>query len=282
MTSPTPRVGIIVLNWNGLEDTRACLLSLRALEGPPPQIYVVDNGSTDGSVEALFREYGEAITILANRRNLLWAGGNNVGIVRALADGCTHLLLLNNDTLVDQRLLTALLAAQEETGPGLFCPKIYYARQPDLLWYAGGRLSLGRARFAHRGIRDVDHGQYDRLEETGWATGCALFAPRQVWERVGLLDESFELYSEDVDYSLRARAAGYPVVFVPQAKVWHKVSASLGGNLSRRKLTRKWASLKRLLRKHQPNTLRRCWALTDFLLTEPPRVLLAGLRGKLK
>ncbi len=282
MISPTPHVGIIVLNWNGLEDTRACLMSLRALEGPPVDLYVVDNGSTDGSVEALHREYGAAITLLANRRNLLWAGGNNVGIVRALADGCSHLLLLNNDTLVDQRLVAELLAAEAQIGPGLFCPKIYYARQADLLWYAGGKLSLRRARIGHRGIRDVDRGQYDRLEETDWVTGCAMFAPRAVFDTVGLLDESFELYSEDVDYSLRAREAGYPLVYVPAAKVWHKVSASLGGNLSRRKLVRKWASLKRLLRKHQPNILLRTWALADFMLTEPPRVILAGLRGRLK
>lgn len=280
MTSE-PRVGIIVLNWNGLADTRACLHSLLALEGPPPRIYVVDNASTDGSVTTLHREFSDRIVLLANGRNLLYAGGNNVGILRALADGCSHLLLLNNDTLVDPRLQLELLAAAAH-GPGLHCPKIYYADRPDVLWYAGGRLALRKARISHRGIRETDRGQYDRMERTDWATGCALFAPRLVFEQVGLLDESFELYSEDVDYSLRVRAAGFPVMYVPAAKVWHKVSASIGGNFSRRKLVRKWNSLRRLLRKHLPNPLVRRLALLHFLLTEPPRLLIAGLRGKLK
>jgi GT2 family glycosyltransferase len=275
-------VAIIVLNWNGLADTVECLESLLRLEGPPPVIYVVDNGSTDGSVDALRRQYGERMVLIANERNLLYAGGNNVGIQRALADGCTHLLLLNNDTVVDGGMLRELLAASAVWGDAVLCPKIYYARDGGKrLWYAGGWVNLARARSAHRGIREEDHGQYDRMEETGWATGCALFGTRRVFETVGLLDESFQLYSEDLDYCLRARAAGFPSVYVPAAKVWHKVSAAIGGNLSRRKLSRKWNSLRRLLRKHVPNPLIRWKALCDFVVTETIRVLWAGLRGKL-
>jgi GT2 family glycosyltransferase len=276
-----PKVGIIILNWNGLADTRACLETLFALDGPPPVLYVVDNGSTDGSVTALLREYGDRIVLISNPRNLMYAGGNNVGILRALQDGCSHILLLNNDTLVDRGVLVHLLAACQQWNDALYCPKIYYADRPDTFWYAGGLLSLHRGRSAHRGIRETDHGQYDRTEETAWATGCALFGTRRVFDTVGLLDENFELYNEDLDYCLRARAGGFPIVYVPDARLWHKVSSSVGGNLSKRKLTRKWSSLKRLLNKHIPNPVLRCMALTDFVLTEPPRVLWAGLRGKL-
>lgn len=275
------RVGIIVLNWNGLEDTRACLGSLFALEGVTPQIYVVDNGSEDGSAAALGAEFGGRIILITNERNLLYAGGNNVGIRRALLDGCTHLLLLNNDTVVDPAMLCELLKVSAERGDAILCPKIYYAKDPARLWYAGGVVSLKRARAAHRGIREIDRGQFDRIEETGWATGCALFATRRVFETVGLLDDSFQLYSEDLDYCLRARGEGYPIVYVPTAKVWHKVSAAMGGNLSRRKLTRKWNSLRRLLRKHVPDPLMRYRALCDYAVTETFRVIWAGLRGKL-
>ena len=279
---PEPSVGIIVLNWNGLADTRECLLSLAGLRAVKPQIYVVDNGSTDGSVDALYKEFSHSITQLVNGRNLLYAGGNNVGILRALEDGSSHLLLLNNDTVVDPDLVSELVKASDQHPNSILCPKIYYAARPNTLWYAGGKLNLRRARIAHRGIRELDRGQYDRMEATGWATGCALFAPRLVFETVGLLDDSFQLYSEDVDYCLRAKAAGFRTIFVPSAKLWHKVSSAVGGNLSQNKLKRKWNSLRRLLKKHLPNPMMRYWALTDFVITEPFRVVIAGLRGRLR
>ena len=275
-------VGIIVLNWNGWEDTRECLDSLFELSGSSPKIYVVDNGSRDDSVRRLREHYGSRIELIANARNLLYAGGNNVGILRALNDGCTHLLLLNNDTIADRGLLESLLIASQELPDAILCPKIYYADESQLLWYAGGTLSLRRARAAHRGIRETDRGQYDRTEETAWATGCALFAPRKIFETVGLFDESFELYSEDLDYSLRAKTAGFRVFYIPSAKVWHKVSASIGGNLSRRKIVRKWKSLRRLLRKHVPNPFSRFFALFDFMLTESVRVFFGVVSGRLR
>jgi hypothetical protein len=280
MPLPEALVGIIVLNWNGLEDTRKCLVSLFQTSGFSPRIYVVDNGSTDGSVENLYQEFGDRMVLLANRRNLLFAGGNNVGIRRALEDGCTHLLLLNNDTTVDPEMLVELMKAEREDA--VLCPKIYYMDRPSVLWYAGGQLNLRRARIAHRGIREVDRGQYDLVEPTDWATGCALFATRRVYETVGLLDEEFRLYGEDVDFCLRAGAAGFPIIYVPTAEVWHKVSAAIGGNLSRRKLARKWSALRRLVRKHIPNPLTRTVALADFILTEPFRVASAVLRGKMR
>jgi GT2 family glycosyltransferase len=279
---PDRRVGVIVLTWNGLSDTRECVQSLFRLSGPPPRIYVVDNGSSDGSVGRLREEFADRIALIANPRNLLYAGGNNVGILRAMSDGCTHLLLLNNDTTVDAALLDVLTRASAEHEDAVLCPKIYYADRPDTLWYAGGTLSLRRARVAHRGIRQRDRGQFERLEETGWATGCALFAPRRIYETVGLLDESFRLYCEDLDYCLRARAAGFRILYVPEAKVWHKVSASLGGNLSREKIVRKWNSLRRLLRKHLPNPFARLLALSDFAITEAFRVVFGLITGRLR
>jgi GT2 family glycosyltransferase len=274
--------GVIVLNWNGYEDSRACLASLLNISEPKSTIYFVDNASEDESVSKLKSEFGDRIVYLQNDRNLLYAGGNNVGIRRALADGCSSILLLNNDTLVDPLLMHELQKAADDLGDAVYCPKILYANDPSRLWYAGGILKLSRARSAHRGIRELDQGQYDTREETAWATGCALFATRRVFETVGFLDEDFALYSEDLDYCLRARAAGFKIFYVPRAKLWHKVSASVGGNLSRNKLKRKWNSLRRLLKKHIPNPLLRQKALLDFVITEPPRILFMALRGKLR
>lgn len=276
------KVGIIVLNWNGLSDTVECIQSLLPQISGERTLYVVDNGSTDNSVISLHKTFGDAIILLSNPRNLLYAGGNNVGIVSALQDDCTHILLLNNDTTVATNFLDELEKAAAEFGDTLLCPKIYFARDPERLWYAGGELSLKRARIWHRGIREIDRGQFDRAEATGWATGCALMGTRHVFQTVGFLDTDFPLYMEDVDYSLRAKQAGFPIYYIPTAKVWHKVSATVGGNFSRNKIKRKWKSLRILMRKHQPNSITRTFALCDFVITEFFRVGWGMLTGKLK
>jgi GT2 family glycosyltransferase len=273
---------VIVLNWNGLADTLECIHSLLPQVNSGRLLYVVDNGSTDQSVLELRRLFADRIVLLANPRNLLYAGGNNVGILRALADGCSHLLLLNNDTTVAEDFLTELERAANDLGDVILCPKIYYANPADQLWYAGGEMRLRRARIWHRGIRETDHGQYNRREATGWATGCALFGSAQVFKTVGLLDTDFPLYMEDVDYCLRAKQAGFPIYYVPAARVWHKISASVGGNLSRNKLTRKWKSLRLLLNKHVPNPALRVPALADFVVTEFARAGWGILSGKIK
>lgn len=267
------RIAVIVLNWNGLADSRECLNSLLAAPNRDVRFYVVDNASSDGSVEALRQEFGDRIALIENSENLLYAGGNNAGIRRALDDGCTHLLLLNNDTIVDARLLDELSAAAERWGDAILCPKIYFADPPDMLWYAGGSLDLSRATFLHRGHGQSDRGQFDVEEPTGWVTGCALFASRRVFENVGLLDESLGLYNEDVDFCLRAARLGFPMVYVPRGRIWHKVSASVGDGFPLRKLRLKWISLTRLLCHHLPTRRARFTALTRFLATELPKQL---------
>jgi len=266
------RLAVIVLNWNGLADTRECLNSLLAAPNRDARIYVVDNASSDGSVEALAREFGAQITLVVNSENLLYAGGNNAGIRRALDDDCSHLLLLNNDTIADARLLDELCVAADRSGDAILCPKIYFADPPDMLWYAGGVLDVSRATFLHRGHGESDHGQFDAEEHTDWATGCALFASRRVFEATGFLDERLGLYNEDVDFCLRAARSGFPIVYVPRGKVWHKVSASVGG-FSLRKLRLKWISLMRLLRLHLPTRSARVRALAQFIVAELPKQL---------
>lgn len=276
------RVAIIVLTYNGLSDTRECLRSLEKLDGERATVYVVDNGSTDGTADELAREFGNDIVLICNRTNLLYAGGNNVGIRRALEDGHARILLLNNDTTVAPDSLEQLVRASREIPEAILAPKIYYASHPHILWYAGGRANLRRARLAHRGIREKDAGQYDLTEPTDWATGCALFAPRVIFDKIGLLDERMGLYNEDVDFCLRAKESGFAVYYVPSAKVWHKVSAAVGGNFSRTKLVHKWHSLRILLRRHLPTAGARSRALLDFCLTEPARVAAILLKNKLK
>jgi GT2 family glycosyltransferase len=225
------RLVIVVLNWNGLEDTRALLNSLARCREPggwSASVLVVDNGSTDGSVAALGAEFPR-IALLALPDNLRFAGGNNAGVRRALEEGADAVMLLNNDTEADPALVERmLLALDQHPEAGALGPLIYYGAPSQRIWYAGGRCVVGWGHTAHRGLRDLDRGQYRSIESTGYLTGCCLLARREAWERVGLLDERYFIYAEDADWSLRARRAGLRLLFVPTARLWHRVSATAG------------------------------------------------------
>ena len=225
------RLAIVVLNWNGLEDTRALLASLRLLrrpEGWEAFTIVVDNGSTDGSALKLAVEHPE-VELLALPENRRFAGGNNVGLRRALERGADAIMLLNNDTAADPELAEKLLLAlEQDPAAGAAAPLIYFGPPSRVIWYAGGRCIPSLGWTSHRGLRRLDRGHYRSVEATGYLTGCCLLAWRSVWEKVGLLDEDYYIYAEDADWCLRARAAGYRLLFVPGARLWHKVSASSG------------------------------------------------------
>jgi len=221
----------IVLNWNGLADTRALLGTLRNCATPVGwrvHVMVVDNGSGDGSAAALTREFPE-IEVLALPENRRFAGGNNAGLLRALGAGADAMMLLNNDTEADPQLFTRLiLALEQDPSAGAAAPLIFFARPLERIWYAGGTCVPALGLAAHRGLRKAYVGQYRAVEETGYLTGCCLLATREAWEKVGLLDERYFIYAEDADWCLRARAAGFTLLFVPTARLWHKVSASSG------------------------------------------------------
>ena len=222
---------VIVLNWNGLGDTRALIPTLercRVIPGWRLSVMVVDNGSTDGSVAALRAEF-PAVELLALPENLRFAGGNNAGLRLALERGDDAIALLNNDTEADPGLFEhLLLALEQDPGAGAAAPLIYFGAPSQHIWYAGAVCNPALGLTAHRGLRALDRGQFRSVEETGYLTGCCLLATRTTWQKVGLLDESYFIYAEDADWSLRARAAGLRLLFVPTARLWHKVSASAG------------------------------------------------------
>lgn len=225
-------LAVVVLSWNGVQLTRETLDSLarcRVPAGWRAHVIVVDNASTDGSPEAIAAEYpwAELVGLPENRR---FAGGNNAGLARALGQGADAVMLLNNDVQADPGLYEKLLAALDESpGAGAAAPLIYHAAPTDRIWYAGGRCVPALAHASHRGIRERDRGQYRSVEDTGYLTGCCLLATAEAWRKVGLLDERYFIYAEDADWCLRARAAGYRLLFVPTARLWHQVSASSGG-----------------------------------------------------
>jgi GT2 family glycosyltransferase len=219
-------VHVIVLNWNLPEETIACVDSVWASSKVDLKVIVVDNGSTDRSVERFQEHFGDAVTIIENTRNLGFAAGMNVGIRWALAEGARSILLLNNDTVVDADMIYHLASlATQSPRAGVAGPVIYYYDRPQRVWRFGDRehrwlpvpLQLPESALSEAGHRPF------RLD---YVTACGMLVRRQVFEAIGLLDERYFMYFEDADFCRRAREAGYEIWCAPQARMWHKVSLS--------------------------------------------------------
>ncbi len=231
MSSDQPKVSIVILNWNSYEVTRDCFLSLRKLAYPNFEVVLVDNGSIDSSAEKLAQEFPET-RVIKNDQNLGFTGGNNIGMRDALRRGTDYLLLLNNDTIVAPNFLAELVrVAESDARIGMVNPKIYYFEPADRIWYAGGKYIRWRTFPKHFGLRQRDDGSYDQMQEVSFATGCALLIKAGVAQKIGLLDDIFFLSFEDVDWSVRALAAGYKAVYVPASVIWHRDSYVTEKNL---------------------------------------------------
>jgi GT2 family glycosyltransferase len=232
-TTP-PLVYIILLTWNQRQDTLACLASLEQLTYPKIQILVVDNGSQDGTSEVIRGQF-PAVDLLVNEHNLGFQGGFNLGMRYALAHGADFLLVMNNDTAVQPDMLDELMAYAGMPEVGMLAPKIYYFDEPERIWSVGGDCHPITFEMTHKGDNQIDHGQWSEVVERDFLVGCAMLMPRALPEKIGLFDTGYHpIYYEDVDLCVRARQAGFRLLLVPSAKMWHRVSASGGGSGSPR------------------------------------------------
>ena len=222
-----PCVAIIILNWNGLTDTLECLASLTRLKYRNFQIIVVDNGSKDGSVEGIRRRFPDVV-LIENKENLGFSEGNNAGLRYALAGKTDHFLLINNDTVVDSEFLGQLVTvAEADATVGIVSPLIFDFARRDEIWTAGATINWADG--STRRLRAGELAGQDELPlEVDFVSGCALLAKREVIEKTGVLDPAFYLYYEETDWCVRAHKQGYRILCVPQARIWHKVSGSLG------------------------------------------------------
>ena len=220
----SPRVVIVVLSWNGRDDTLNCLASLRLLTYPAYQVVVVDNGSTDGSVEAIRAEYPD-VSLIETGENLGYVGGNNAGLSWALERGGDYVLLLNNDTEVAPEFLSELVRVAESVpSVGIVGPTIYYFDRPQTIWSAGGAIDWARGETRMIGLDEADTGQFGcEPRPVDFVTGCALLVKSRVIQQIGMLDLRFFAYYEDAEWSVRAARAGFAIWHVPSAKIWHKI-----------------------------------------------------------
>ncbi|MCX6793698.1 MAG: glycosyltransferase family 2 protein [Candidatus Gottesmanbacteria bacterium] len=228
------KVFVIIVNWKGKKDTEICLSSLAKIEkgNVDFRVIVVDNGSADDSVASIRKKYPRVI-VLPTGRNLGFTGGNNVGITFARQYQADFVWLLNNDTFVDAHVLD-ILSAFADPRVGICGSKIYFAPGHEfhagrytrkelgkVFWYAGGLVDWDNMYASHRGVDEVDRGQFDAEEETPFVTGCSMMVRRSVFDRIGMLDDRYYLYLEDLDFCLRAKKAGFTLHYVPASVLWH-------------------------------------------------------------
>lgn len=227
--APCPGVIVVVLNWNGAQTTLDCLTTVYALDYPRYTAAVVDNGSTDGSPAIIGNAFPQ-VKILALEHNAGLSEGYNAGLRWALEQGCDYVLLLNNDVALGSDTLRVLVeAAEEHPQAGLISPKIFLGAPPsDRIYWTGGWFTLNPFRAPTRGYRCRDRGHWDTLCEADLSANTAVLARAAMIRAVGLLDPDYFYMCEDFDWSLRARQAGFGVLFVPQAHVWHLESTTIG------------------------------------------------------
>ncbi len=263
------KLAIIILNYNKVDLLKQSLTSLFPNIDKSVELIVVDNGSSDGSRQYLeqLKVKSAKLKVIYNKHNLGFTGGNNIGINYALDKGFDYIMLLNNDVLVKDsfwRPMVDYLAKNPKVG--VLGPKIYFApgyefhrdrysenERGKVIWYAGGQIDWNNVYPSHRGVDQVDSGQYDEIEETEFVTGCCLLARKEVWEKIGGLDNKYYLYYEDVDFSLKVKQMGLRTVYLPQAVIWHMNAGSSqsGGELqdyynarNRMLFGMRWAPLK--------------------------------------
>jgi len=221
-----PVVGAVVLNWNRPEDTCLCVESLKASDYPLLRIVVVDNGSDVVQYERL-RQALTGVEIIRSENNLGFGRGNNLGIWYLLEQGAAYVLLVNNDALVDPQMVGILVNAMEsDPSIGAAGPIIYYMSEPEKVWFAGYRFRdklyvLRRGLHLKPPIKPVEY--------VDFISGCGMLLRREALEQVGGFSPEYFMYYEDLDLCVRIRKAGWKIACVTIAKMWHAVSASLGG-----------------------------------------------------
>jgi len=239
------KVFVVIINYKGEKDTIELLSSLKNVDKNSfdLNVLVIDNYPQD-PINVKEEAYSDLkLKIIFSENNLGFTGGNNLGISYAINNGADYIVILNNDTLVDPEFISELIKAADEKGDGIFVPKIYFAKGYEfhkdryekselgkVIWYAGGVLDWKNVFGTHRGVDEVDHGQFDKMEITDFATGCCFLITKNTLAKVGMLDDNYFLYYEDNDLSQRVKKEGFKVYYVPDAAVWHKNAGSTGGS----------------------------------------------------
>ena len=239
------KVFAVAINYNKSDVTHEWLASMKKVKTPgfTLDIVIVDNASVE-PFTLTKNEQAENIHVICSKENTGFTGGNNIGMQYALGHSADYILIINNDTFADPDLVNNLLKQLDSDKKiGLTTPKIYFAKGHEfhkdrykstelgkVFWYAGGFIDWANIKSVHRGVDEVDHGQYDKEEQVDFASGCCMLLKREVLERVGLFDDRGFMYYEDAILCQAIQKAGYTLWYVPSAVLWHLNAASSGGS----------------------------------------------------
>jgi GT2 family glycosyltransferase len=220
MNVPEPLIGCVILNFGRLDDTLECLRSLAAGSYRRYFAIVLDCLPAEGGSAAICASFPDA-EVIALHENRGYAGNNNIGIRAALRRSAEWVFLLNDDTVLDTEVLAQLVGAIPEGNVGVAGPLLLHHSEPDVIQSAGGAFTADWQAY-HFGLNEPDRHQFREVHEVQWVSGCAILVRREVIRQVGELDERFFTYWEETELCLRARKAGWRVLHVPSARVWHK------------------------------------------------------------
>jgi len=230
---------ILILHFRNNQYTLPCLDSLALLRQPTP-IYILSIQSTDADS---LRRHSVKPIVQETQQNGGFAWANNELAKMAFRDGCDSIILLNNDTTVDPDFVAPLVKQLGDPRVGMVCPKIYFypgcefhlqaykkSELGKVIWYAGGVIDWANVFTSHWGVDEVDHGQFDQVVETDFATGCCVALTKKTVEAVGFINEQYFLYYEDADWSMEIKKAGLKIIVEPASIVFHKNAGSTGGS----------------------------------------------------
>ena len=239
------KVAIILVNYNGKQFNNSCIQSiLKSTVKEDLIVVVVDNASNDDSLQDLKMNWGEhsQVHVISLDDNYGFSKANNIGICWAMEQGIEKYILLNNDTEIGSEAIENMLQCQTKH-KGIIVPKILFADKPDIIWYAGGKLSSVIRKPIPIGFNQKDTEKYNGDYKCDFANGCCMLLTKEIVDHIGYLDERFFLYYEDTEYSLRAEKNQIEIWYCGSAVVYHKVNGSTKGNenpLSVYYITRNW------------------------------------------
>lgn len=229
-----PKIGLVTVLYNGIEVLEGFFISLEKQTYKNYTLYVIDNSPDDVALDEskrLSKLYNIESVFINNNDNYGVAKGNNQGIEKALEDECEYVLLLNNDIEFAGNTIQDMLEYSMKYNEFIMIPKIYYYGT-NKIWMAGGYISKLRGTSPHRGDGEEDNGQYDVVEQVNYAPTCFMLIKKDVFEKVGMMDEQYFVYYDDTDFVYRANEKGYKLIYFPEVSVAHKVSTSTGGSES--------------------------------------------------
>jgi GT2 family glycosyltransferase len=227
------KIGVVTVTYNSGRVIEDFMTSVLFQKYTNFILYVMDNASSDDTLEKLSKYNDQRIVIVKNKENLGVATGNNQGINASIRDNCEYILLINNDTEFDSQLIETMLEGLDEYSCDMVVPKIMYHDNPKIIWSAGGYFRPWAACLcAHYGMGAVDYGQHENVRRVEYAPTCCTLIKKSVFDTIGLMDEKYFVYYDDSEFCFRAMKSGISMFYLPTAVLLHKVSSLTGGQKS--------------------------------------------------